>query len=90
LPATQQTSNEPLADTLRATINIIDTVGVTKPQPPIVSAPKPIPPTPDGSTTKADDSKPAESKPEEKKDNIVSNKDAAFKKDEPVKKLYCN
>nr|WP_315485160.1 hypothetical protein [uncultured Undibacterium sp.] len=70
---------------------------MTKPQPPIVPAPKSIT-QPDGSATKPDDSKPVESKPdekkeekkEEKKDVIEVIKSGTPKKEEPVKKLYCN
>lgn len=92
LPPTQNQTNDPIAQAISATVNIINT-------PPLVNAPSVPDVVVDGSKSPPLESKPADPKPtdakpgDEKKDDktaTVVAKDTGAKKDEPVKKLYCN
>jgi hypothetical protein len=91
LPPTQTNADQPIAQAISSTINIINTPPTVKPPAASVVLAGDNKPSP--SELKPADAKPADAKPDEKKDQkkeTVVAKDTGAKKDEPVKKLYCN
>ena len=101
LPPTQQSAEQPLSQALNNTLNIINSLAsVPNPSIPVGGATLPVvvlkPPAPADTPKTAD--KPADKsvadpdKKDAKKDakEVVLAKNTTTKKEEPVKKLYCN
>ena len=99
VPLTPPAPSEPIAQAINSTVNVINSSNSANA--PIVPTPPPSPTTsstPDSKTSStaasgSADSKADEKKTEDKKDekaNTVVAKDNGAKKDEPVKKMYCN
>ncbi|MES2130690.1 MAG: filamentous hemagglutinin N-terminal domain-containing protein [Pseudomonadota bacterium] len=104
-PTQSQEPDEPISQALNTTVNLVNTITTTTLQTvPLLTIAKSVTPTSGGSAAqgttppaadaksdnKTADTKADESKKDDKKDTVAAAKDTGAKKDEPVKKLYCN